>query len=391
MKKILHGNLACLADYGHPNVRAQRFMDTGRPPMKSLLESILLFDQIVVPTNDYMPLALLISILGEATVRRLLDDDVLKFARFNQSIAYAGGGVGVALLSLYESDGKTPKHFSAPTEEAVRSAVAATVAKDQRQLARLAFQATQEFTLQDEDGGFGKAVYSELGQNLTLLSNPLYADLKRIPGVTDRNVRGLSGVWEPGQDDDIFQVLRVAQACMETRAATVSNCDDVYTADHVSKLYEKGFARIAQRVDHDAHFSGLREIANLPDIAELALRDKALLPELIKLRHSADGMAFRAWFHDHCVSDPATTAKEYASLLRSVPLVQSTPIKAFRFFVGFGISIATLQADPMLALGVGTAATAVDSFLVDRLFKGRSPKVFIERLADIAKVGDKAK
>lgn len=386
MKKILHGNLACLADYGPPNERAQQFMAVGRSPMKSFLESILLFDQIVIPTNDYMPLSLLIGILGEATVRQLLDDDVLKFARFDQSIAYAGGGVGVTLLMIYNPDGETPKYFSAPSDEAIRLAVDATVAKNKRQLSRLALQATQEFAIQTEEHGFAQAVYKELGQNLSWLSHPFYADLKKLPGVTDRDVRGLSGIWAPGQDDDVFQMLRVAQACMEARAASVSDCDDVYTADQVSKLYEKGFSRIAQGTERGNQYSGLREIAGLPDVAELALTDKSHLPKILKLRNSSDGAAFRSWFHAHCAGDPRNTAKEYASLLKEIPAVQSAPARAFRYFVGAGVGVALLPADPLLGLGAGLAVSAVDNFLVDRMLRGRSPKIFIERLADIAKV-----
>ena len=386
MKKVLHGNLSCLADYGSPDRRAQTFLRGGRPPMKSLIESIFLFDQIVIPTNDYMPLSLLIGVLGERTVRQLLDEDILKFARFKQSIAYAGGGVGIALLNLYNPDRKTPKYFSAPTDEAVRNAVGATVAKDKNGLSRLAFQGTVEFELQTADHAFADAVYNETGQNLSIMSYPLHADLKRLPGVTNTDVRGLSGVWEPGQDDDVFQILRVAQACMESVAAVATECDDVYTADQVSQLYKSGLSRLARRLDYGSQYTELREIAELPDIAELALADKTKLQDILKLRNSSSGFAFRKWFHENCMGDPTNTAKEYASVLKEIPKVQSAPIKTIRFLATAAVGVAVLPLDPMFGLGATTVAGSVDAFLVDRVFKGASPKIFIERLADIASV-----
>jgi hypothetical protein len=386
VKKVLHGNLSCLADYGPLEVRAQTFLSGGRPPMKSLIESMLLFDQIVIPTNDYMPLALLISVLGERTVRQLLDDDALKFARFKNSIAYAGGGVGIALLSLYNSDGKTPKYFSAPTDEAVRNAVGATIAKDKSGLSRLAFQGTVEFALENADHAFANAVYNETGQNLSILSHPFHADLRRLPGVTNTDVRGLSGVWGPGQDDDVFQILRVAQACMESVAAGATECDDVYTADQVSQLYKTGLSRVASRLDYGSQYTELREIADLPDIAELALMDKSKLEDILKLRNSSSGFAFRKWFHQNCMGDPVNAAKEYASVLKEIPKVQSAPIKTIRFLATVAVGAMTLPLDPLVGFGAATVASSIDSFLVDRIFKGASPKIFIERLSDIAKV-----
>jgi hypothetical protein len=289
-------------------------------------------------------------------------------------------------LNLYSPDGKTPKYFSAPTDGAVRAAVDSTIAKDKSGLSRLAFQGTVEFALETSDHGFANAVYNEVGQNLSFLSHPFYSDLRRLPGVKNTDVRGLSGVWAPGQDDDVFQILRVAQACMESLAAGVTDCDDVYTADQVSQLYKSGLARVARRLDYGSQYTGLREIANLPDIAELALIDKSKLRDILALRNSSSGFAFRKWFHENCTGDPVNTAKEYASLLKEIPKVQSGAVKTIRFLATAAVGVMTLPADPLIGLGAGVVASSVDSFLVDRIFKGASPKIFIERLSDIAKV-----
>lgn len=386
MKKVLHGNLSCLADYGPPQTRADNFLRMGRPPIKSFIESLILFDQIVIPTNDYMPLSLLIGILGEKSVLDLLANDTLKFARFKSSIAYAGGGVGVSTIQLFDSDAKTPKYFSANTQDAISVAVGATVAKEKRAISKLAFQGTSEFTLEQKTGDFATSVYSEVGKNLSILSHPFHANLKRLPGVSDVDVRGLSGVWEPGQDDDVFQILRVAQACMESTAALATACDDIYTADQVSNLYRRDLSKLTRQLVIGGQYAELRELSDLPDIAETVLSDKSKLVDIIKLRNSSSGAAFRVWFHDNCVTDPTRTAKEYASLLRSIPTVQTFPAKTIRFIASAAVGVATLPIDPFIGLGAGIAVSGVDAFLVDRLFKGASPKIFIERLADIAKV-----
>jgi hypothetical protein len=264
--------------------------------------------------------------------------------------------------------------------------VESTIARDKKELSHLAFQGTVEFALENADHNFANAVYREADENPSILSHSLYADLRRLPGVTNTDVRGLSGVWAPGQDDDVFQMLRVAQACMESVAAGAAECDDVYTADQVSQLYKSGLARVAGRLDYGSQYTELREIADLPDIAEVALIDKSKLLDILTLRHSSSGLAFRKWFHANCMGDPAYTAKEYASLLKVIPKVQSAPIKTIRFLATAAVGVMALPADPMIGLGAGIIASCVDSFLVDRIFKGASPKIFIERLVDIARV-----
>jgi hypothetical protein len=160
----------------------------------------------------------------------------------------------------------------------------------------------------------------------------------------------------------------------------------VYTADQVSQLYKSGLSRVASRLDYGSQYTELREIADLPDIAELALTDKTKLQDILKLRNSSSGLAFRKWFHENCMGDPIGTAREYASILQEIPKVQSAPIKTIRFLATAAVGIMTLPLDPLIGLGAATVASSVDGFLVDRIFKGASPKIFIERLSDIAKV-----
>jgi hypothetical protein len=61
---VLLGNMACLADAGNPSERYQQFLRVGKPPFKCLIESVLLFDQVVIPTNDFMPLSLIANPMG---------------------------------------------------------------------------------------------------------------------------------------------------------------------------------------------------------------------------------------------------------------------------------------------------------------------------------------
>ena len=106
--KVLLGNMACFPDFGDPLARYQAFLKTGLPPFRSLIESILLFDQIAIPTNDFMPPALLLSVLGEDPTRELLEEDVIRFARFTGHVGYIGNGGGIRVFHVHSPE-ETPK------------------------------------------------------------------------------------------------------------------------------------------------------------------------------------------------------------------------------------------------------------------------------------------
>jgi hypothetical protein len=67
-----------------------------------------------------------------------------------------------------------------------------------------------------------------------------------------------------------------------------------------------------------------------------------------------------------------------------VPFVQSALGRTIRYFAQAAAGVAALPLDPLVGLGASAAVGAVDSFIVERMFKGSSPKVFMERLEQIS-------
>jgi hypothetical protein len=133
------------------------------------------------------------------------------------------------------------------------------------------------------------------------------------------------------------------------------------------------------------NYAKLIELGDLPDIGELVLRHKPILADVLKLRNSRSGREFRTWFHQNCRSDPRVTTKEYISLLRTVPSIQSSTAKTLRFFTQVGVSAATMPFAPVVGLVAGATAGAIDTYLTERIFKGVNPKVFLEKLSAFSK------
>src|SRR5262249_55026268 len=125
-------------------------------------------------------------------------------------------------------------------------------------------------------------------------------------------------------------------------------------------------------------FAVLRKIANVPNIGELVLSDSSRIADIIKLRQSNDGEAFRKWFHERSDDDAVKIAKEYVKILTDVPAIQSTPVKTMRWIVS-----TALGAIPLVGSVLGPVIGALDSFVVDRLFQKPSPRFFIERMTKL--------
>lgn len=378
-KSVLLGNLSYLADFGPPRFRYEHFLRNGSGALKCFIESLLLFDRIVIPTNDFMPLLLLMSAFGETEIKNLLDRDILQFARFKGFVTYVGNG-GIIVAEIIAGDTKRPRWPSAPLEEAAQCAVDRLSSKiDRTSLRNLAVKSSVEFDLYSRDQNFAKVVYDQIAADPSILSASGAIDLTKLSGSDPTVVATLSVDESKNPSDDMTRALRVAQACIEAKAAETASCDDVFTSDLVGEIFQRRLDNLSSKTAAMS-YTKLLELNDLPDVAEGVLRDRSLFAELMKLRNTRHGKEFRAWFHKNCRTDERATTKEYITLLKRVSLPQSLAAKTLRFFSQVGVSLAALPLSPSVGVGVGAAAGFIDTFLTERLIGGGDPKIFLDQL-----------
>ena len=118
----------------------------------------------------------------------------------------------------------------------------------------------------------------------------------------------------------------------------------------------------------------LLEINGVPDLSEIDLRQASNFKDILKVASNKNSKDFRDWFHKNQELNEKEILREYLGVLQQVPWIQRLPSKALRFAV-----ISAFGLVPVL----GQAISFFDSFIVDRLFKGRSPKFFIDDLTNI--------
>ena len=114
------------------------------------------------------------------------------------------------------------------------------------------------------------------------------------------------------------------------------------------------------------------ELNDIPDIG-LAVKEGSIsLQQIWTIRQRKASRDFRHWLREVEPENVRELEKAYVKSLANEPSISSLPAKAIRFCVA---SVAGL-INPIASLGAGV----LDTFLVDKLFKGFSPKIFFDEL-----------
>jgi hypothetical protein len=355
-----------------PNKRYQDFLRVARPRFSGFIENLLLYDNIVVPTDDFMSLTILVGVLGEKAISALLADGALKFVRFRGSLSYIGNGGGLRPFSITKDDRSVLPQWG-DTEAAIYWALdGLNVPVNIRQLSRQVLAVTQEVDL-----GSIEALIRDQTYRAILDSPPLRAtfairntNLDHLSGIEPNGVRVYGGVEaevreSPG--DEIDTVLMIARTFLERYAEQATACDDGRTTTPIGHV----LAAVP-----GPSLSTLRQFTNIPNVADLVLAKEIETKKIISLRNTRDWRSFTSWFHQSCRDDPMRAAREYIGLLKQVPMVDKAPLKIVRLLVTTVIGLVN-------PIG-GIAAAAGDMFGTEKL-RSPSPKHFIERLEQLTK------
>ncbi|MBW2662980.1 MAG: hypothetical protein JRD93_13545 [Deltaproteobacteria bacterium] len=372
--KLFASDMWSVFNFADPNERYQKFLARGRDPFKHFIEGVLLYDEIVVPTQDFMSLSILVGVLGELAVIDLLEAGVLTFIRLRGSLAYIGNGGGIKPYQISSSEKKLS--FCASIDKAVSWALGGLIEKPKNpKLPELVVKATHEIDVGDIYNEVRHETYMDV-LNSTELRNTFAlrnTDMDYLAGVGPSDVRiygGPDGQW---CGDEVDIVMALAATNIELRVTQLAGCEDASSASPIGQMLKaKAFRTLGNEVAES--FVEFREIAGVPDICEAVFQKQINIAEIRKLAHSRDGAMFREWFHENCRSDPVTIGREYVSLLKQVPRVQSFSVRGIRF-----ITTTLVGQIPIL----GQLVAAVDSFFVDSWFRGHSPKFFVDKIVEL--------
>lgn len=107
-KSIFVGDMWAFFNFDDPNSRYQKFLENGKPRFSKFIDSLMLYDKAIIPTQDYISLTVLIGVLGERGIIDLLEADDIGFVRLRGAFGYIGNGGGIQsyVISKNKEDGK---------------------------------------------------------------------------------------------------------------------------------------------------------------------------------------------------------------------------------------------------------------------------------------------
>jgi hypothetical protein len=372
MLKILAGDLSAI--FNIDGVHLDLYLNRKELVVQSICDQLLLHEQILIPTQDYLTASGLVQILGEHNFIKLLEEERIRFLRMRGFFGYVRGtGPDGRLLALSADQ-------SHPTSSQIDQSIDAGLAqikgqyKEHKLLKKLLIEQTHEIELQKLVDETHKDTYADLSQT------PLWKDQYKFPNPDLIALPGLGkmGIKVIGPSSDINKniidtCLAIGLMNIELYLAKEFDCVSSSTGSPIGDCISFKLPRLTNNYDTNIKLWNFFEVAGIPDISGALLEDKTKLESYIKLTKSNDAEAFKQWFHSKKDLTEKEILKEYIEILQQTSWGQTKLGRTLRM-------VASLVPG---AYGceflVDAGMSAVDSFVVEKIRK-KGAKFFIADL-----------
>lgn len=370
--KILAGDLS--ATWNIDGWHFDRYLERRVSVAQSVCDQLLLHDQILIPTQDYVTLAGLVRIFGERNVLTLLGEERLAFVRLRGFFGYVRGeGADGRLVGMEDPTRKLSN--SAPIQQSIEAGLALIqegITESQR-LRNSAFACTTELELGAVVDAVHRDTYADLSQSSLWKADYEFPnpDLLALPGLEKMQVR----VIGPGTDvssNVVDQCLALGLMNVELHLANRFDCASSATGSPIDDCISLKLPRLTKTQSRSRELWNFMDFSNIPNIAEPLLAEKDEMTKFIKLTRSRDAQEFRRWFHENANLTEKDLVKAYIELLHETPQIQGIGGRSLRMAASVGMS----------ALGFGLVSdavtSAIDNFVIDKFVRKAGTKFFLQ-------------
>jgi hypothetical protein len=372
MLKVLAGELS--ATFNIDGQHFDRYIGRKISVVGSLCDQLLLHDQILIPTQDYLTAAGLIRIIGEHNVLTLLGEERISFIRLRGAFGYVRGTGDDGRLLTFNSP-NVPSSMPIDQSVAAGLSVIDNEYKERKRLPELLISRSYEIEMQTAVDATHVDTYTDLFQTALWkeeyrLPNP---ELLALPGAEKMGVR----VIGPGTDVSksvIDACLALGLMNIELYLAKKYGCENVSTASPIGDCVSLKLSRLTGEKAAYEKLWNFLEVVGIPEISGPLLADQKEMAKFIKLTRGRDAEGFRQWFSEKSDLTDKDILKAYIDLLHETPWIQGKVGRTLRIAASLGLG----------ALGLGllvdAAASVVDSFVVDKVVHVKGAKFFLENL-----------
>ncbi len=366
-----------------------------------ILENLLFYNQVIVPTVDFSIIVPLVHWLGAPLFKELLEAEAISFVRTSGSLAYIGNGVGLAMFEIRpgkEIEEKEPwwvKVNRCSPREAVILQLHNRLSGLKEELIDLLAKFVEFCTVDTALPQFKDKVMNETYRDIQgsrvladyfFKRNPsiLTIALNRLPGVEPNQLRVFSLLPKPAvAGDEIDTTLRLAMLNLEAYMAEEAGARDMVTDRSYNQLLGAKAQRYTGGSIAQESFSQLLTIEGIPDIVTTIMSSEVSLSKVWQFRNSRIANEFREWFDQKGPANPDDLVKEYVSSLRSGSFWSSTKSKVIRLIVLQAIGVSLIPVTSGVSSLATAGLSAVDCFLLDKIRFGFKPRYYIDELRNL--------
>ena len=343
-------------------------------------EQMLLFDKIAFKVHgENIPLAYLLNAFGERTFEALLEQEAIQFVLWTPTVVYMKTDVpGIHPIASGNLD--SPAHSNPETSVELglnwmRNKPSAGVKR------RLVKKIIPHYLLPDKELAAQAVDITKSAFNSNKLISfglsPLMRPLENLP---EKERRILC--------DCATELLEYSFLIEQEMSS--------YSKQRYFELFSGSARKIREAGQMRLNFNELAKLEDFPDLKSLYPRLENGLQQLPKLRDKRSTRNFRAWLSETTGNEfSCDIAREYVEAIANAKGVLDTAGGKFTKSVvmtaigaGTGFAIEASSAAALLGVGVAKALEPaaefgldlVDSFLLDRLLKGWTPRMFFDDL-----------
>jgi hypothetical protein len=366
-----------------------------------ILEDLLFYNQLVVPTVDFSIIVPLVHWLGAPILKELMTAEAVRFVRTSGCLGYAGNGVGLQVLEIRPGKGMEEKEpwwvkvSRCSPKEAVALQLHNRLSGLNDQLIDILGKLVEVCTVDTVLPEFNEKVMNETYRDIQgsrVLTDYFFERnpsintiaLNKLPGVEPNQIRVFSlSPKRAVAGDEIDTTLRLAMLNLEAYLAEEAGARDMVTDRSYGQLLRAKAERYTGGRIAQESFSSLLRIENMPDIVPTIMSGKVAVSKVWQFRNTRTAEEFREWFDQIGPTDPKTLSSEYVKSLKSAGFWSSWKGKALRFITLQAIAGALAQKSGGTSFIASFGLSAMDCFLIDKIRLGFRPRYFVDELRNL--------
>ena len=376
---------------GVPEPSAAAFSAEMTSLRKTLFENLLLFDKLSLKiTGESIPISLLMGALGRKGLDALIEQEAIEFVLWTEKVGFLVKNIpGVdAMVSMVDN---TPEYVD--PERSIDSGLKwASDAPQGRERAQLIRRLVP--------------LFRKTEANVAANSLKVVRDALRTGGLAAYGIPKITSEHADSLTDEQKKIVgKCADDLTEYEFLLKHNMTSFSSYQYFMPFWETAerFEVMNQTV---AGFSLVANLEGLPDLKVLFDEIRDPLRRLPDIRQTANAKLFREWLERTAGESPDTNMvqayldaiSERKGLLESAPRKFAKTVAFAAVGVGLGTivgeqaglaigsaagTIAGLAAIKLAELVAETGMGLLDTFVLDPVTKGRSPRMFLEDLSKL--------